>query len=97
MASDLKGDAHGKKRKYASNAILYVVFAIGALVAVNLISTRVFGRLDLTENKTYTLSRESKDLVTRPPAKRTATGFVSPDLPAKSSPRGRRGSGGGGG
>ena len=30
MASDLKGDAHGKKRVYASSAILYVLFAIGA-------------------------------------------------------------------
>jgi hypothetical protein len=27
-----------------------------AAVLVNLIGTRVFGRLDLTENKTYTLS-----------------------------------------
>jgi gliding-associated putative ABC transporter substrate-binding component GldG len=89
MASDVKGDAHGKKRIYASNAILYVIFAIGALVAVNLISTRVFGRLDLTENKTYTLSKESKELVKKLPDYLTVKAFISPDLPDKISPLGR--------
>src|SRR5690349_21793542 len=89
MASDVKGDAHGKKRIYASNAILYVVFAIGAMVAVNLISTRVFGRLDLTENKTYTLSKESKALVRNLPDYLTVKAFISPDLPDKITPLGR--------
>jgi len=45
-----------KKRVDASNAILFAVFVTGAIVAVNLLSTRAFGRLDLTENKMYTLS-----------------------------------------
>ena len=40
-----------KKRSYASSATIYAVFAIGALVLLNLIGTRVFGRLDLTQNK----------------------------------------------
>jgi gliding-associated putative ABC transporter substrate-binding component GldG len=85
----VKNDAHGKKRVYASNTILYVLFAIGALVAVNLISTRVFGRLDLTQNKTYTLSRESKELVRKLPDFLTVKAFISPDLPDKVSPLGR--------
>jgi gliding-associated putative ABC transporter substrate-binding component GldG len=89
MASDVKSDNHGKKRVYASNTILYVVFAIGALVAINLISTRVFGRLDLTENKTYTLSKESKDLVRKLPDYLTVKAFISPDLPDKVTPLGR--------
>src|SRR4051812_9151977 len=89
MASNLKGDAQGKKRIYASNAILYVIFAIGALVAVNLISTRVFGRLDLTENKTYTLSKESKELVKKLPDYLTVKAFISPDLPDKITPLSR--------
>ena len=38
-----------KKRASASNAALYTLFTIGAIVVVNLIATRVFGRLDLTE------------------------------------------------
>jgi hypothetical protein len=89
MASDVKGDAHGKKRSYASNAILYAVFAVGAVVAINLISTRVFGRLDLTENKTYTLSKPSKDLVKSLPDFLTVKAFISPDLPDKVTPLGR--------
>ena len=40
-----------RKRVSASNATAYVLLTIGAIVAVNLIATRVFGRLDLTENK----------------------------------------------
>ena len=34
----------------------YVLLTIGAVVLVNLIGTRVFGRLDLTENHVYTLA-----------------------------------------
>ena len=38
-----------------------MVLVIGAVVPVNLIGTRVFGRLDLTENHVYTLAPASKD------------------------------------
>jgi ABC-2 type transport system permease protein len=48
---------------------------------VNLLSTRVFGRLDLTESKTYTLSQPSKDLVKKLPDYLTIKAFISPDLP----------------
>jgi hypothetical protein len=44
MATDSK-----TKRTYASNALLYSLFVVGAVVVVNLLATRVFGRLDLTE------------------------------------------------
>ncbi len=70
-----------KKRSYASNAILYAVFVAGALVLVNLISTRVFGRIDLTEKKVYTLSQPSKDLVKNLPDYMTVKAFISSDLP----------------
>ena len=52
-----------RKRLSASNATSFVLLVIGAVVAVNLIGTRLFGRLDLTENKVYTLSNASKDIV----------------------------------
>ena len=51
-----------RKRTYASNATIYAAFAIGALVS-STSSTRVFGRLDLTQNGIYTLSPASKELV----------------------------------
>jgi gliding-associated putative ABC transporter substrate-binding component GldG len=70
-----------KKRSYASNALLSAAFIFGAIVVINLLSTRVFGRLDLTENRMYTLSQASKDLVRRLPDYLTVKAFISSDLP----------------
>ncbi|MBN2573798.1 MAG: GldG family protein [Deltaproteobacteria bacterium] len=70
-----------KKRSYASNAILYTLFVVGALVLVNLIGTRLFGRLDLTEKRIYTLSKSSKDLVKALPDYLSVKAFISKDLP----------------
>ena len=55
-----------KKVMSASNATAYVLLTIGAVVLVNLIGTRVFGRLDLTENHVYTLAPGSKEIVAQP-------------------------------
>jgi ABC-type uncharacterized transport system involved in gliding motility auxiliary subunit len=52
-----------KKRSAASNAAFFLVAVVGIVVAANVISTRVFGRADLTEAKVYTLSQASKDVV----------------------------------
>jgi ABC-type uncharacterized transport system involved in gliding motility auxiliary subunit len=70
-----------RKRTYASNATVYAVFIIGAIVLVNLIGTRVFGRLDLTQNGIYTLSGASKDLVRNLPDPLTIKAYISKDLP----------------
>jgi gliding-associated putative ABC transporter substrate-binding component GldG len=70
-----------KKRTHASNVLLYTVFIVGAIVAVNLLGTRVFGRVDLTENDVYTLSQPSKDLVKKLPDYMTVKAFISKDLP----------------
>ena len=70
-----------KKRAYASSAILYTFFVVGVVVLVNVIGTRVFGRIDLTESKVYTLSQPSRDLVKRLPDFLTVKAFISSDLP----------------
>jgi ABC-type uncharacterized transport system involved in gliding motility auxiliary subunit len=70
-----------KKRASASNAALYTLFTIGAIVVVNLIGTRVFGRLDLTEAKVYTLSPASKAIVAALPDYLTVKAYISKDLP----------------
>jgi ABC-type uncharacterized transport system involved in gliding motility auxiliary subunit len=70
-----------RKRSYASNATVYAVFVIGAIVLVNLIATRVFGRVDLTQNGVYTLSRASKELVRNLPDPLTIKAYISRDLP----------------
>jgi gliding-associated putative ABC transporter substrate-binding component GldG len=70
-----------RKRTYASNAAVYTVFTIGAIVLVNLIGTRVFGRVDLTQNGIYTLSSASKDLAKNLPEPLTIKAYISKDLP----------------
>ena len=47
----------------ASNAGAYVLLTVAAVVLINLIGTRVFGRVDLTENHVYTLAPGSKAIV----------------------------------
>ncbi len=70
-----------RKRLSASNATAYVLLTIGAIVAINLIGTRLFGRVDLTENKVYTLSKASKDVVRALPDYMTVKAYISRDLP----------------
>lgn len=70
-----------KKKSYASNALLYAFFVAGALVLVNLIGMRVFGRLDLTEKHIYTLSQPSKDLVKKLDDPFIVKAYISKDLP----------------
>ncbi|HJX51934.1 MAG TPA: GldG family protein [Polyangia bacterium] len=70
-----------QKRAYASSALLYALFVIGAIVLVNLIGTRFFGRIDLTESKVYTLSQASRDLVKKLPDFLTVKALISSDLP----------------
>jgi ABC-2 type transport system permease protein len=70
-----------RKRSYASSTTIYAVFTIGAIVLVNLIATRVFGRLDLTENGIYTLSPQSKALAKGLPDPLTIKAYISKDLP----------------
>jgi gliding-associated putative ABC transporter substrate-binding component GldG len=81
MTTDAENSNVKRKRTYASNALLYALFVVGAVVAVNLLSTRVFGRIDLTEHKVYTLSQPSKDLVKKLPDYMTVKAFMSNDLP----------------
>lgn len=70
-----------KKRNYASNAAFYLLAVVGIVVVVNLIATRVFGRLDLTQAKVYTLSPASKDIVKTLPDYVTIKAYISNDLP----------------
>jgi ABC-type uncharacterized transport system involved in gliding motility auxiliary subunit len=83
MANDdnNRPEMNRRKRLSASNATGFVVLLIGAVVAVNLISTRLFGRIDLTENKVYTLSDASKEIVRALPDYLTVKAYISKDLP----------------
>jgi gliding-associated putative ABC transporter substrate-binding component GldG len=71
-----------RKLLSASNASAYVLLTVGAVVLINLISTRFFGRLDLTENHVYTLAPGSKAIVANLPDYLTVKAYISKqDLP----------------
>jgi gliding-associated putative ABC transporter substrate-binding component GldG len=69
------------KIRRGSNAILYTVLAIGILVLLNLVASRKFSRIDLTQNRIYTISEASKKLVATLPDRLTIKAFISADLP----------------
>jgi gliding-associated putative ABC transporter substrate-binding component GldG len=66
-----------KKLRTGGNAVLFSTLVIASLVAANLIGTRVFGRVDLTEDRIYTLSSASKDLVRKLPDRLIAKAYIS--------------------
>jgi gliding-associated putative ABC transporter substrate-binding component GldG len=65
------------KLKTGTNAIIFTGLILLSLVAVNLIGTRVFGRLDLTQDKIYTLSPASRELVKSLPDPIIAKAYIS--------------------
>lgn len=68
------------KAKTGANAITFTVLVVAAIVAANVIGWRFSRRLDLTQDKVYTLSSGSKSLVAHLPDKLTVKAFISSDL-----------------
>jgi gliding motility-associatede transport system auxiliary component len=68
------------KTRTGVNAIVACAATVLALLAVNLVGTRVFGRVDLTQDKQFTLSKASKDMVAKMPDRMTVKAFISKDL-----------------
>ena len=52
-----------KRIKYGANTAIFIVLILGILVLVNFLSSRRFLRLDLTEDKRYTVSNATKDVI----------------------------------
>src|SRR5215475_7522345 len=70
-----------KKVKTGSNAIVFTALVLFSLIAVNLIGRRVYGRADLTQDKIYTLSKPSKDLVKNLPDRVIVKAYMSKEVP----------------
>ncbi len=70
-----------KKFRTGWNAVVFTSLIVLSLVALNLIGTRLFGRVDLTEDRIYTLSPASKQLVKNLPDRVVAKAFISKDAP----------------
>jgi len=61
--------------------IVSILLIIGILILVNLLSKRFFYRLDLTENKEYTLSQATKDIIQNLEDPVTVSAYFSEDMP----------------
>lgn len=72
-----------KRRKVISraNAAVLIAAVLGAAVLINVISSRYFVRVDLTDNQIYTLSEVSKRAAKNLPEPVHVKAFISPDLP----------------
>lgn len=69
-------------KKDVKKEFFYKLFLIIAIIiAINLISLRIFTRIDLTKNKTYTLSSASKDIVKQLEDNFEIRAYFSNDLP----------------
>ncbi len=68
--------------KTRSNAIMLIVIIAAILLVVNLISINFFSRVDLTDNKIYSLSQTSKDLVGSLTDRLNIKVYFTEDLPA---------------
>lgn len=61
--------------------VYYLLIVVGVLILVNIISDKLFVRLDFTEDKRYTLSNATKDILSNLMEPVTVTAYFSEDLP----------------
>src|SRR3989304_1044778 len=69
-------------RTLKSQTLLKVGIIAGILVLLNIVSIRVFGRLDVTGNKLFTLSDASKEIVGSLDDRVTIKAYFTEDLPS---------------
>jgi gliding-associated putative ABC transporter substrate-binding component GldG len=70
------------KKDIKKDILIKVAIIIGIVIVINVISKRIFTRVDLTKNKTYTLSTISKDIVKNLGDKLVIKAYFSDNLPA---------------
>ena len=74
-----------RKKKTESKrqqALVKTALILGILIIINIISVKLFYRLDLTGNKIYTLSKASKDIVGTLDDKMVVKAYFTDNLPA---------------
>jgi gliding-associated putative ABC transporter substrate-binding component GldG len=70
------------RKDIKKDTLIKLAIIIGIIIAVNVISTRLFTRIDLTKNSTYTLSPISKEIVGNLQDNLVIKAFFSDNLPA---------------
>ena len=69
------------RKSFGVTTVSATILIIAVLVLANLVSTRIFGRVDLTEGKIYSLSEASRNVAAHLDDPITARVFISDDLP----------------
>lgn len=70
-----------KKYKYGTTSVIDVFLIVGILVLVNILSLSSFKRIDLTENKEYTISQSTKKILSDLDDIVNVKVFMSSELP----------------
>jgi gliding-associated putative ABC transporter substrate-binding component GldG len=70
------------KKDIKKDILIKVAIIIGIVIVINVISKRIFTRVDLTKNRTYTLSPISKEIVKNLGDKLVVKAYFSDNLPA---------------
>ncbi|MCI0474531.1 MAG: GldG family protein, partial [Ignavibacteria bacterium] len=70
------------RKDIKKDTLIKLAIIIGIIIAVNVISTRIFTRIDLTKNSTYTLSPISREVVANLQDNLVIKAFFSDNLPA---------------
>ena len=76
-----KTTAPSRKLKQGGLASAGVLIALGLAIAINLVASQLFWRVDMTQDAIYTLSEPSRELVASLQEPVAITVFLSPDLP----------------
>ena len=71
------------KSKITANRLISLILFIAVLIVVNLVAKNVFARVDLTENKIYTLTDATKDILRNLDDRVTIRAYFSEGLPAQ--------------
>lgn len=69
-------------RPLKSQTLIRVAVILGILILLNIVSVRIFGRIDMTERNLFTLSDASKNLMRSLDDKVTIKAYFTDDLPS---------------
>ncbi len=71
-----------KRLTARTQTLLTIGFVLASLILLNIVSIRLFGRLDMTRNRLFTLSEASKTIVGQLDDKVTVKAYFTEDLPS---------------
>jgi ABC-type uncharacterized transport system involved in gliding motility auxiliary subunit len=83
FAANVRQALAGRATRYGLNAAILIVLILGVIALVEAVSYRHSWRVDLTENKRWSLSPQTVKVVGELPAPVKAVAFFRPDQPGK--------------